>query len=46
MSSVNTNKGAMVALETLRGINKNLSDVQSQISTGKKIQAFYKKQKL
>ena len=37
MSSVNTNKGAMVALETLRGINKNLSDVQSQISTGKKI---------
>ncbi len=37
MSSVITNKGAMVALETLRGINKNLSDVQSQISTGKKI---------
>lgn len=27
----------MIALETLRGINKNLADVQSQISTGKKI---------
>ena len=37
MSSVNTNKGAMIALETLRGINKDLSSVQSQISTGKKI---------
>jgi len=37
MSSVNTNKGAMVALETLRGINKSLGSVQSQISTGKKI---------
>ncbi len=37
MSSVLTNKGAMIALETLRGINKNLADVQSQISTGKKI---------
>ena len=37
MSSVITNKGAMVALETLRGINNNLADVQSQISTGKKV---------
>lgn len=37
MSSVLTNKGAMIALETLRGINKNLAEVQSQISTGKKI---------
>jgi len=27
----------MVALDTLRGINKNLSGVQSEISTGKKI---------
>ena len=27
----------MIALETLRGINNNLADVQSQISTGKKI---------
>lgn len=37
MSSVLTNKGAMIALETLRGINKNLATVQSEISTGKKI---------
>ncbi len=37
MSSVLTNKGAMIALETLRGINRNLATVQSEISTGKKI---------
>ncbi len=37
MSSILTNNSAMVALDTLRGINKNLNDVQSQISTGKKI---------
>jgi flagellin len=37
MSSILTNNSAMVALDTLRGINKNLTDVQSQISTGKKI---------
>ena len=37
MSSILTNNGAMVALETLRMINKGLSDVQNQISTGKKI---------
>ncbi len=37
MSSILTNSSAMVALETLRGINKNLTEVQSQISTGKKI---------
>jgi flagellin len=37
MSSILTNNSAMVALETLRGINRNLSEVQSQISTGKKV---------
>jgi len=36
-SSILTNNSAMVALQTLRATNKNLSDVQSQISTGKKI---------
>jgi len=37
MSSILTNNSAMVALDTLRGINKNLEGVQSEISTGKKI---------
>lgn len=37
MSSILTNNSAMVALDTLRGINKNLGSVQSEISTGKKI---------
>ena len=37
MSSILTNTSAMVALDTLRGINKNLATVQSEISTGKKI---------
>jgi len=37
MSSVLTNNGAMVALQTLSSINKSLGDVQSQISTGKKV---------
>ncbi len=37
MSSILTNNGAMVALETLRNINKDLTMVQSEISTGKKI---------
>ena len=37
MSSILTNNSAMVALDTLRGINKNLNGVQSEISTGKKI---------
>jgi len=37
MSSILTNSSAMVALETLRGINKNLGSVQSEISTGKKV---------
>lgn len=37
MSSILTNNSAMVALETLRNINRNLEGVQSQISTGKKV---------
>lgn len=37
MSSINTNMSAMVALDTLKGINKNLGMVQSEISTGKSI---------
>jgi flagellin len=37
MSSVLTNNSAMVALQTLKTINTNLSDTQSQISTGKKV---------
>lgn len=37
MSSILTNNGAMVALQTLKGINSGLSQVQSEISTGKKV---------
>lgn len=37
MSSILTNNSAMVALETLRNVNRNLESVQSEISTGKKI---------
>lgn len=37
MSSILTNTGATTALQTLRGINKNLGMVQDQISTGKKV---------
>ncbi|MFN4057359.1 MAG: flagellin [Roseinatronobacter sp.] len=37
MSSILTNSSAMVALQTLRGINKNLSQTQSEISTGKSV---------
>ena len=37
MSSLLTNNSAMVALQTLKTVNKNLGDVQNQISTGKRI---------
>ncbi len=37
MSSILTNGGAMVALQTLKGINKSLGGVQDMISTGKKV---------
>lgn len=37
MSSILTNNGAMVALQTMKNINQNLSKVQQEISTGKSI---------
>jgi len=37
MSSILTNTSAMVALQTLKSINANLSGVQNEISTGKSI---------
>ncbi len=37
MSSILTNNSAMVALQTLQGINKNLAMTQNEISTGKSI---------
>ncbi|WP_347268739.1 flagellin [Paracoccus sp. (in: a-proteobacteria)] len=37
MSSILTNNGAMVALQTLKGINANLSKTQDEISTGKNV---------
>ena len=37
MSSILTNTSAMVALQTLKGINGNLEKVQSEISTGKSV---------
>ncbi|QFT58357.1 Flagellin [Sulfitobacter sp. THAF37] len=37
MSSILTNNGAMVALQTLKSINKDLAQTQNAISTGKDI---------
>ncbi len=37
MSSILTNTSAMVALQTLRGINQNLGQTQAEISSGKSI---------
>lgn len=37
MSSILTNNGAMVALQTMKAINKNLGMVQNEISTGKSV---------
>ncbi len=37
MSSILTNNGAMVALQTLKGINHSLSKTQTEISTGKSV---------
>ncbi|WP_417723143.1 flagellin [Salipiger sp.] len=37
MSSILTNNGAMVALQTLKSINSNLATTQSEISTGKSV---------
>jgi flagellin len=37
MSSILTNNGAMVALQTLKSINNGLADTQKEISTGKRV---------
>jgi len=37
MSSILTNNGAMVALQTLKSINMNLNKTQEEISTGKSV---------
>ena len=37
MSSILTNNGAMVALQTLKSINSDLGKTQSMISTGKEV---------
>lgn len=37
MSSILTNNGAMVALQTMKSINKNMGMIQSEISTGKSV---------
>ncbi|MCB1332067.1 MAG: flagellin [Roseivivax sp.] len=37
MSSILTNNGAMVALQTLKSINLGLAETQSQVSTGKSV---------
>ncbi|MDO5706211.1 MAG: flagellin [Paracoccus sp. (in: a-proteobacteria)] len=37
MSSILTNNSAIVALQTLKGINSNLSKTQAEISTGKSV---------
>jgi flagellin len=37
MSSILTNNSAMVALQTMKGINNNLNKTQSEISTGKMV---------
>lgn len=37
MTSILTNTGSMVALQTLKGINKSLTGVQSEVSTGLKV---------
>lgn len=37
MSSILTNTGAMVALQTMRGINSSMANTQNEISTGKSV---------
>ena len=37
MTSIQTNASSLVALQTLKGINRNMGQVQSQISTGLKV---------
>ena len=38
MSSILTNNGAMVALQTLKSVNSNLAKTQAEISTGKTVE--------
>ena len=37
MTSILTNNGAMVALQTLQSVNNSLTDAQNEISTGKRV---------
>jgi flagellin len=37
MTSILTNSGAMVALQTLSMVNDNLEGTQAEVSTGKKV---------
>ena len=37
MSSILTNTSAMVALQTMKGITKNMNMTQAEISTGKSV---------
>lgn len=37
MSSILTNTSAMVALQTLKSVNSNLTKTQEEISTGKRV---------
>lgn len=37
MTSILTNNGAMVALQTLKTVNNGLEETQNQISTGKEV---------
>lgn len=37
MSSINTNTGAMIALQAMRSINARMATVQSEIATGKSV---------
>ena len=39
MTSINTNNSAMAALQTLRSINKGLSDTQAHVSSGLRVGA-------
>ena len=43
MTSILTNTSAMVALQTLKGINSNLNKTQSDISTGKNVAVVSRK---
>ena len=46
MSSILTNTSAMVALQTLKGINSSLAQTQNEISTGKAVYARKRRRKM